>query len=121
MVFPRSTLNRIAQVYENPVVAVDVEGTQIEITKRELFKELQIDETLPRPPITHTFFVLRTEPTLAVVSMRFGSHYDMVYQMMKKNGRLKDAIASRDLMTEPVRLWTPTEHWKDLPIPRVER
>jgi len=105
-VFPRSEINQVEKVHEDPVRRTKVTGQGIEVFKYEL-RDVEGVET---------FYSLRTEPTIEPVSLRYGSDYDMLHRQLSAQKKLDhslDACPER-LHPKPIRMWTPTSGWTDV-------
>jgi len=114
-VLPRSELNRLRQVYENPVADLSIDPGRIEIAKREL-------DARPHEQ-TQTLYMLRVEPKLEIASLRFDSVYTMKHRALEEEGELDHQIEACPERTRPqaVRLWTPAEGWTQIAVPVVGR
>jgi hypothetical protein len=111
LVFPRSELNRIHDVYENSLAGLIVSGDDLQVSKKE------IDQN------TRSFYLLRSDdPGFHVVSLRFDSRYDMEHQTLQKTGRLDHSLVTcpERLRPQPVKMWTPSGGWKELRVKRVQ-
>lgn len=108
-VFPRSELNQHRKLYENAILGMFVNGGEIEIQKRE------IDDW------TKSFYILRATPAFHVVSLRFDSNYEMLHRELEKKGALHHSLADcpERLHPAPVRVWTPSDGWKELEVKSV--
>jgi hypothetical protein len=105
-VFPRSEINRIEKVYEDPVRRLSVTGQGIEVYKYELRNVEGVE----------TYYSLRTEPTIEPVSLRYGSDYDMMHRDLSAQKKLDHSLENcpERLHPKPVRMWTPAGGWIEL-------
>ena len=105
LVFPRSEINRLRQVYETPVWGLNVNGNQFEVDKLELWPSSEVS----------THYLFQAEPTLGLRSLRFDSSYEMMHRDLEKKGELDHTLAKcpERLHPLPVRVWTPSDGWKE--------
>lgn len=107
-VFPRSEINEMSGIYQDPVRGVTVSGEEIEISKAERQKAGGV----------RTIYEFRTEPRIEVVSLRYDSSYDMLHRELsaqKKLGHSLDNCPER-IHPKPVKVWTPTAGWTELAV-----
>jgi hypothetical protein len=110
-VFPRSELNRLRQVYETPVVGLNVNGDQFEVDKLEV---------IPRTDVSMGY-LFQTEPTLRLLSLHYDSRYEMLHRELEQKGELDHPLAKcpERLHPAPVRVWTPSDGWKEWDVKPV--
>ena len=110
-VFPRSELNRRGGLYENTVKEIYIEGSSFEVRKREVQSQ-HFD----------TFYLIEAEPKFDLVSLRFDSTYDKMHEDLQKSGQLDHSLADcpERVHPQPIRVWTPSEHWKEWNVRRVQ-
>lgn len=111
MVFPRSELNRLRRVYETPVNGVSITGSQFEVSKLELWA--QSDASMR--------YLFQADPTLRLISLRYDSTYEMLHKELEQKGELDHSLAQCPelLHPRPVRVWTPTDGWKQWDVQPV--
>jgi len=112
VVFPRSEINEVKEVWEDSLRSVELSDGQIEVHKFPLNDE----------PAIYTVYVLQKQPTVHLVSLQFSSYYDILHHDLEMAGKLDHSIAScpERRSPKPVKLWTPSAGWSEVPIPRVE-
>jgi hypothetical protein len=108
-VFPRSEINRLKRVYEDQVDQLDVHGSELQATKKELHLSSGVTAV----------YVLRFDGGPKPVSLRFDSTYDMLHGELERGGALKHRLANcpERLHPEPVRVWTSATEWKEMSFP----
>src|SRR5207253_1663555 len=96
-VFPRTEINRISGIYEDPVQNVGVHKDGIEVTKYERHNKGG----------ENTIYLLRSEPPFSIVSVRYNSDYDMLHRAWSSEGELSHSLESCPERSHPrpVRLW----------------
>jgi hypothetical protein len=111
LVFPRSEINRLRQVYETPVWGLNFNGNQFEVDKMELFPNGEVS----------THYLFQTEPILRLLSLRFDSRYEMLHRELEHSGELDHPLSKcpERLHPAPVRVWTPTDGWKEWDVKPV--
>jgi hypothetical protein len=111
-VFPRSEINTLKNLWENPVRGIDVHPEEIEIRKDELASP----EMGEKPSAAATMYLFRTGPTIHLVSLRFDSTYDMVHRDLERHRALDHSLATcpERLHPGPVRMWTASNGWTEL-------
>ena len=104
--FPRSEINELEQAHADEVIQVQVTGNQIEIRKHEL-------NEWGGP---HTHYTLTADHGLRVVSLRFGSDYDMLHRRLEQEGKLDHTLENclERLHPRPIRMWTPSGGWTEI-------
>jgi len=109
LVFPRSELNVIKNVYPTPVTLIEANGGEIQISKNEL----------GGGSAARAIYLLRTEPSFQIVSVRFDTDYDQMHHELERAGALRHTIddCPERLEPKPVRMWTPAGGWTELRVP----
>jgi hypothetical protein len=104
-VFPRTEINRVEGVYEDPVRGIHVLGDQVEIRKVEAQGRAS----------ARTIYLFRTSPSIWPISLRYDSSYDMLYRRLKDERKIQHSLADspEQLHPEPVAVWTPSGGWAD--------
>lgn len=104
-VFPRTTINRLEGIYQDPVTLIQVHGEQVQVHKLE--SRGVVD--------ANTVYHFRASPIFRPVSLRYDSSYDMLYRQFEKAGKIRSPIAeaSERLHPPPISLWTPAKGWED--------
>jgi hypothetical protein len=110
-VFPRSELDRLRKDYENPVIGMNVGGSGFDVVKCELWQN-------PASRNAQAYYAFRNDPTIHPISLRYSSRYDMLHGEAQKGGELDHSLAAcpERLHPEPVKVWTPSDGWKELSI-----
>jgi len=105
LVFPRSEINRLRQVYETPVWGLNITGNQFEVDKLELWPNSGAS----------MHYLFQAEPTLRLRTLRFDSSYEMMHRALEQKGELDHQLAKchERLHPLPVRVWTLTDGWKE--------
>lgn len=107
-VFPRSEINRISGLYQDPVFDIQIAEDGIQVTKYERFTSG--GET--------TIYLLSPEPPFALLSVRYGSDYDMLHQRWSTEGKISHSLKDcpERLHPQAVRIWTLSRGWVALPV-----
>jgi len=107
-VFPRSEINRVSGLYENPVVNIRVTEDGIEVRKYE--RRAKGNE--------NTVYLFELRPPFELISLRYDSDYDVLHRAWSAEGKLSHTLENcpERLHPEPVRLWTPSSGWTDVPV-----
>jgi hypothetical protein len=107
-VFPRSEINRVAHVYEDSVSEIRLSEDGIEVSKNDAFESGR----------EYTLYLLRRELPFSVVSLRYNSDYDRLHREWSANGKLNHTLENcpERMHPQPVRLWTSTDGWTELPV-----
>ena len=111
-VFPRSEINRASGIYENPVIGVNVSSDGIEVVKSERFNEGR--ETV--------ISLLDTKPPFKLLSPLYNSEYNKLHEAWSAEGKLTHSLRNcpERMHPQPVRLWTPSAGWTELPVKPAE-
>jgi hypothetical protein len=106
LVFPRSEINQLRGIYQDPVRTIAVEGEDIEITKWELEKTVAVS----------TIYRFRADAGLGPVSLRYDSNYDMLHRELSAAHKLNHSLENcpERLHPKSVRMWTPSTGWTKL-------
>lgn len=104
-VFPRTEINRVEGVYEDPVRGIDATGEQIEIHKAEAQGRAQAG----------TIYMFRSSPFVWPISLRYDSSYDMLDRRLEMEGKIRSSLSGSPerLHPQPVAVWTPSRGWAD--------
>ena len=107
-VFPRTEINRVTGVYQDPVTLIQVSGNEIEVHKLES-RGLGTADTI---------YQFRTTPTIRPVSLRYDSSYDMLFRQLEEEGKIHTTLAEarERLHPQPVSVWTHSTGWEDYAI-----
>lgn len=107
-VFPRTEINRLEGIYEDPVTLIQVSGDNVEVHKLESRGVAD----------ANTIYQFSTNPTFRPVSLRYDSSYKMLYREFQKEGKIRSAIAdaSEQLHPLPISVWTPTGGWENYAV-----
>jgi hypothetical protein len=107
-VFPRTEINRISGVYQNSVLDILFSEGGIEVRK---YERMGIGRE-------NTIYLLSSEPPFDLISLRYDSDYDMTHRAWSAEGKLSHSLEDcpERLHPEPVRLWTPSSGWTDVPV-----
>lgn len=113
-VFPRSEINRLRHTWEDSVRSIDVQGENVEVEKAELGDPNSGEEWAA----VQTLYGFRAGTTIAPVTLRFDSSYDMLHRDLQAKGKLDHPLEScpERLHPEPVRAWTPAQGWTEASI-----
>jgi hypothetical protein len=103
-VFPRTEVNRAEGVYEDPVELVFVSGDEIDVRTAEAHGKAKAGAG----------YAFRTAPSIWPISLRFDSHYDMLYRRLEQEGKIHFSFANSPerLHPQPVDVWTPSHGWE---------
>jgi hypothetical protein len=114
-VFPRSELDGLRKVYENPIIKQDVKGTRFELWKSELVTDRGSRGA-------QTFYTFEAEPSIHPISLRYSSTYETLHREAEKNGELDHSLAAcpERLRPAPIRVWTPSGGWSELKVRPVQ-
>jgi hypothetical protein len=106
--FPRSEINELEQIHEDGVIRVQVTDNQIQIRKHEL-------ASWDGPQM---LYLLKADPSLRVVSLRFESAYDMLHRKLEREGRIQHTLEKcpERLHPKPIRVWTPAAGWTEVQL-----
>jgi hypothetical protein len=106
--FPRSEINVLEKDWLNAVKNVSVDGGEILASKSEF----------PNRSGVQSLYLLRLEPTVAVMSLRYSSDYDLAHRELERLGKIKHSLAScpERLDPAPVKVWTPSKGWVNLKL-----
>lgn len=107
-VFPRSEISRASNVYEDPVFEIRVFQDGIELRKYERIRE----------GTESTYYLLSRKPPFTLLSLRYDSAYEMLHRRWSAEGKLNHSLENcpEQLHPQPVRLWTPSGGWTDMPV-----
>jgi len=107
-VFPRSEINRTSKLYLAPVFHIRVSEEGIEVAKFERFTQGR----------EKTIYLLSENPPFTLLSLRYDSDYDMLHREWSAEGKLAHSLEDcpERMHPQPVRLWTPSDGWTDLPV-----
>jgi hypothetical protein len=105
-IFPRSEVNRVEGIYQDPVTLVQVNGDEIQVHKLE---------SRGLADLSHTIYQFRADPTIRPVSLRYDSSYDMLYRRLEQQGKIHQSLADAPERTHPrpVGVWTSADGWED--------
>lgn len=108
-VFPRSEINELEHIHEDAVTEVRVIGDEIEIRKAELN---------PHESPPQTIYLLKADPEVRVVSLRFESGYDMLHRQLQQEGKLRHTLEDcpERLHPRPIKMWTPAGGWTEIQL-----
>ena len=103
-VFPRSEINRVSGIYENPVVNIRVTEDGIEVRKYE--RRGKGNES--------TIYLFGLQPPFDLLSLRYDSDYDVLHHAWSTEGKLSHKLENCPERShpKPIRLWTPSRGWK---------
>ena len=103
-VFPRTEVNRVEGIYEDPVGTIVAAGDRAEVMKIEAEGRAAAS----------TIYKFRTAPSIWPISLRYDSWYDMLYRQLEKEGKIHLSLADSPerLHPEPVDVWTPSHGWE---------
>jgi hypothetical protein len=107
-IFPRTEINEAERVYEDSLRIIRLNSEGMEIRTSELNKT---DDA-------GTIYLFRTQPAIEPVSLRYDSAYDMLHRELSAQKKLNHSLEDcpERLHPKPVRMWTPTAGWTDLPL-----
>lgn len=107
-VFPRTEINRIEGVYQDPVTLITVGDGQIEAHKAEALGTAN----------ANTIYLFRTSPAIQPVSLRYDSSYDILYRHFEREGKFRQSLADATERRHPlpVNVWTPANGWEEYPV-----
>lgn len=108
LVFPRSEINKVAGIYEDPIFDIRVAEGGVEVRKYE--RRGQAKE--------NTVYFLTLEPHFELVSLRYDSDYDMLHKAWSAAGKLPHSLEDcpERVHPQPVRLWTPGSGWTNIRV-----
>lgn len=106
-VFPRSEVNRLKEIYEDPVNGIDFDGTQFDVSIQDLWN---------RDKSTRTVYSFSTSQLIAPMSVRYSFEYEKHHQVLERIGKLSHSLANcpERRQPPPIRMWTPTQGWKEI-------
>lgn len=72
--------------------------------------------------IEHTVYLFSARPPFELLSLRYDSDYDMLHRRWSAEGKIPHSLRNcpERLHPEPVRLWTPTSGWTEIPVKPAE-
>lgn len=107
-VFPRSEINRVSGIYENPVVNIRVTEGGIEVRKYE--RRGKGNE--------NTIYLFGLQPPFELLSLRYDSDYDVLHRAWSAEGKLAHTLENCPERAHPgpVRLWTPSRGWTEVRV-----
>ena len=108
-VFPRTEVNRVEGMYEDPVRGIRVNGDRIQVENMELGTDMS----------ALAIYMFRTTPTIQPISLRYDTSYDMLYRQLEKEGKIhysRLADSPERLHPLPVSVWTPSGGWADYDV-----
>jgi hypothetical protein len=113
LVFPRSEINRVEGVYEDPVRSVVVTGSEIQLVKFEL-------QTTKNG--VATIYLIRIGSTIEPVSLRYESNYEIRHRALTVQGKLNHPLdqCPERLYPQTIKMWTPSEGWTLLTFPAAK-
>ena len=107
-VFPRSELNRISKLYEDPINVVRVSEDGIELSSSE--RHSVGPENI--------VYLLSKEPPFTLLSVRYNSDYDRLHSIWSSEGKIHHSLADcpERLHPKPIRVWTPSRVWAEVQV-----
>jgi hypothetical protein len=107
-VFPRTEINRLTGINEDPVLDLYFADDGIQVRKFERFTVGT--ET--------TIYLLSSQPPFNLVSLHYNSSYDALHREWNSQGKLRHSLANCPERIYPVtvKLWTPTTGWKEITV-----
>jgi len=107
-VFPHSELNVLAHDWLDGIYYVGVLGEDIDLAKHEVDRNFS---AIAR-------YLLQLEPTVHLVSLRYGSDYDLEHRKLERTGLIKHALADcpERLHNAAIRVWSEPAGWSDLAV-----
>lgn len=107
-VFPRSEINRISGVYEDPIFDVAIVNEGIQVRKFERLNR-------GGENVIYTF---SKQPPFKLRSVLYDSDYDMLHKKWSMEGKISHSLEDcpERLHPLPIRVWTPTSGWTNLPV-----
>jgi hypothetical protein len=112
LVFPRSELNHVSQIYEDQVQDVKVRGAEVQAIKMELHDLYGVSTT----------YKMRVDAGVHPLSLRHDSSYDMRHRSLSQQGKLRHSLENcpERLDPQPTRMWTPSSGWTFLKFPAAK-
>ena len=107
-VVPHSELNALAHDWLDGINYISFLGEDIDLSKHEIDRNFS----------AVTRYLLRLEPRAHLVSLRYGSDYDIEHRKLERAGTIKHALADcpERLHHAPIRMWNEAAGWSELPV-----
>ena len=108
-VFPRSEINRLSGVYEDPIFDVGVFNEGVQVRKYERLSKGG----------ENIIYVFSKQPPFKLLSILYDSAYDMLHKKWSAEGKLSHPLENcpERLHPLPIRLWTPSAGWTEIHVP----
>jgi hypothetical protein len=105
-VFPRSEINRLSGVYEDPIFGVRIVNEGIQVRKYERLSKGG----------ENIIYVFSKQPPFKLLSILYDSAYDMLHKKWSAEGKLSHPLENcpERLHPPPIRLWTPSTGWTEI-------
>ena len=108
-VFPRSEINRISSVYEDPILDIQIFNEGIQVRKFERLSKGG----------ENIIYVFSKQPPFTLLSVLYDSDYDMLHKQWSAEGKISHSLQDcpERLHPPPIRLWTSSGGWTELRQP----
>jgi hypothetical protein len=105
-VFPRSEINRLAGVYEDPILDIAMVNEGIQVRKFERLGKGG----------ENIIYAFSKQPPFKLLSILYDSDYDMLHKKWSAEGKISHSLANcpERLHPLPIRLWTPAAGWTEI-------
>lgn len=105
-VFPRSEINRISSVYEDPILDIQIFNEGIQVRKFERLGKGG----------ENIIYVFSKQPPFTLLSVLYDSDYDMLHKKWSGEGKIPHSLQDcpERLHPPPIRLWTPSGGWTEV-------